>query len=1347
MTAPRPIVRKFPLTAKPTEPGLIGHFVSNGINSVSDYIPTRASVTAFNTTHGFIPGTDIPAMKFVGNQTSYVLANNTDKLQLVKTVGTSFTVEAWVYPTAVEVDPGWQKRTGDGTASQQIYLKAPYAVWFPVAQKNLPYTFYLYFDRIGDYQILGGMDDGGTISINGDSFPFLFLAPQPVVTYNIPTIGYYQVTIACRNNQDSKFGFGFVIKYPDGTNFWQTLTPDGKSLPLTGSKTGVYNLNAGGEFGGMIVNKDQEFEFSRMGDGRVAVAVDWGVGTDKSLPSTGWIIPPTNTAVIPLNTATHVAIVVDNTTLRIVLNGILAWEKTGLDRKARKDATDFYIGNRTSKVQPFAGYIGDVRIWDYARSVDEINANKNTVYFKINTVETPLQLYPSTNNSYSAFGNQYGVWNTSALTGAAMTVIRKFNAPIAGTYRIRAIADDLNNAVNGSLYIDDNKITGTLQNFNAVPTPISVTLTAGEHILKFEISNAVGGQGMLACTISDSADTQIFWDTRTYAVVNFNTTVSRHTLTMPFSGSMTMHLWGGGGAGGTGDINGVGGKGSPGLYNTHTVSFAKGDIVEVAVGEGGKSGTSGRPIKGGAGGRSRININNQNIRSFNGGTGGNGPVSGSGGGGGGATAVLVNGQLVAAAGGGGAGGGAGNGSNGKLASIGYNAMGINGEIQVQSSHLSATTDKAQSWIKVNGANVVFGVTRGHTLAVFNPVTLEIESKQTFDTYGSKNSLALTNALTAVADRKIIAIVSYDGTTLDLATRNLLNTQFGAPNADQAVTAYPTKNYSIWGANKVSHAFIGVKNGNVTGVEGWSSEVKDGIFSVTFNTETTSTSGDWTSVNPFWQARPSGVSQQSEFLKPPYNCWFPAGYPNGGKILYEFYLNFDRTGTYSFSGCVNDFGALLVDGTQVVYCNNTGITHNGTYKISTAGYHKVGVRYDANTAGTDAANTFGYLIRYPDGTPFWQTLSPGYAPAPTLAIGQPLLDITNSSTYTTIGYVNVGEASGFSHVTTMAPPPDSTSSTVGVFGLAGVGYPRGNHLRSLTSNTPVQLASFDKIQYYINMGTEKDWGQIPDGNEDNFQLQYSLSLTTPKWVNLDVVSPNLVTPNKWSLRSVTVPSAAKVPGGVYLRFYQLSQGGAWTSPEVGRDTWAFTSAYNTQTITGVRTLVFQPALSGDWRGQNGQSKTGDGGTGGGGGGGYPGGIGGLTNSGDSGANCGQTGGNYPVLTAKTGTDSEYYISGVATGGGGTSGNQTLTGINGGPGYAVLIINPEVGYAPISGIKVAGTWRQVTAAYVKVAGEWKIIESSYVKKDGKWRQIRSTGDRTLTEFTGETTEYGSVVKTHS
>jgi hypothetical protein len=132
------------------------------------------------------------------------------------------------------------------------------------------------------------------------------------------------------------------------------------------------------DYGGEFFNHDSDFEACRMSDGRIAVAWDWGVGTDTKLPGGGWIITPMQ--LVPLNTATHVAIVVDAYTLIIYINGKYAWS-TEMDRQATNNTgTSTWIGNRQGGSQGFDGWIGAMRVWNYARTAQQISQNYNKIY-------------------------------------------------------------------------------------------------------------------------------------------------------------------------------------------------------------------------------------------------------------------------------------------------------------------------------------------------------------------------------------------------------------------------------------------------------------------------------------------------------------------------------------------------------------------------------------------------------------------------------------------------------------------------------------------------------------------------------------------------------------------------------------------------------------------------------------------------------------------------------------------------------------------------------------------------------------------------------------------------------
>jgi hypothetical protein len=156
---------------------------------------------------------------------------------------------------------------------------------------------------------------------------------------------------------------------------------------------------------------------------------------------------------------------------------------------------------------------------------------------------------------------------------------------------------------------------------------------------------------------------------------------------------------------------------------------------------------------------------------------------------------------------------------------------------------------------------------------------------------------------------------------------------------------------------------------------------------------------------------------------------------------------------------------------------------------------------------------------------------------------------------------------------------------------------------------------------------------------------------------------------------------------------------------------------------------------DYRGENGQDKSGDGGGGGAGGGGYPGGEGGAAIGGDQNAYPGETGGNLPVNSASTGVGTLYYKTGFA--GGGASG-----GGNGQNGRIVLEIQPQA----LNSVKVSGDWQQVTESFVKVGGAWKSINEMQVKVDGQWRAALGSGQSGIT-IPSVTGNYGTVIRSYS
>lgn len=157
---------------------------------------------------------------------------------------------------------------------------------------------------------------------------------------------------------------------------YQLTATQGSSFTIEALVCPTFTSNPGG----MILNKDSEYEIAIFPfdniSGIVAVALDWGTGSDVNLPGGGWYYTPVK---VPWGVPTHLAWVVSNTTFYIYKNGQLDHTQTGLDRQVQPSTNGLYIGWRGGGGQPFTGLITDVRIWNVVRTQSEINATKNNV--------------------------------------------------------------------------------------------------------------------------------------------------------------------------------------------------------------------------------------------------------------------------------------------------------------------------------------------------------------------------------------------------------------------------------------------------------------------------------------------------------------------------------------------------------------------------------------------------------------------------------------------------------------------------------------------------------------------------------------------------------------------------------------------------------------------------------------------------------------------------------------------------------------------------------------------------------------------------------------------------------
>ena len=163
------------------------------------------------------------------------------------------------------------------------------------------------------------------------------------------------------------------------------------------------------------------------------------------------------------------------------------------------------MDTRTQITSPSAsGYVG----WGKSSSISnylEWGGDNNAFV----TAENYFPLYTRSDGRWGGFLNTYGVWPTTGTEVASYTVYRTFNAPYTGNYYVRTSVDN-----SGTMYIDKNAVSGTMASYNTNSTTV-VSLTAGAHTLRFDVYNG-GDVAGFACTISNSTDSAILWDTNTY---------------------------------------------------------------------------------------------------------------------------------------------------------------------------------------------------------------------------------------------------------------------------------------------------------------------------------------------------------------------------------------------------------------------------------------------------------------------------------------------------------------------------------------------------------------------------------------------------------------------------------------------------------------------------------------------------------------------------------------------------------------------------------------------------------------------------------------------------------------
>ncbi|MEH6538409.1 MAG: LamG-like jellyroll fold domain-containing protein, partial [Psychroserpens sp.] len=218
----------------------------------------------------------------------------------------------------------------------------------------------------------------------------------------------------------------------------------GSSLTLEAwvNPSGNGSLTSGA--GGIIINKENEYEIARFVDGSLRYAFY------NQNPGWQWI----NTGInLPLNEWNHVSVTFNNGQIRAYKNGdhLYTYNGSGSMGVFNQPLT---IGNRFAFNQEFEGFIDEVRIWNVARSTQDIQADYAST---LTGTETGLTLYyPMEEGSGTIVNDLSG----HGLTGNIQGLQWNNNpAPTQGINEVTLTVTDVNgntNTATASVTVEDN---------------------------------------------------------------------------------------------------------------------------------------------------------------------------------------------------------------------------------------------------------------------------------------------------------------------------------------------------------------------------------------------------------------------------------------------------------------------------------------------------------------------------------------------------------------------------------------------------------------------------------------------------------------------------------------------------------------------------------------------------------------------------------------------------------------------------------------------------------------------------------------------------------------------------
>ena len=164
---------------------------------------------------------------------------------------------------------------------------------------------------------------------------------------------------------------------------------------------------------------------------------------------------------------------------------------------------------------------------------------------------TSPAVYPVTFSGWSSFMNSHAMWVESSpeekpdRSNQLFVYYRNFNAPYTETYKFNLQAD--NQLI---LYLDGVHVY-TTTSFSGIPDTVDLKLSAGNHVLRFEILNYPPSRGDndwdnnpagWALTITSSSTSAVVWDTRLHGSAEL---ISNTTFTSPEVYAVSSSDWSG----------------------------------------------------------------------------------------------------------------------------------------------------------------------------------------------------------------------------------------------------------------------------------------------------------------------------------------------------------------------------------------------------------------------------------------------------------------------------------------------------------------------------------------------------------------------------------------------------------------------------------------------------------------------------------------------------------------------------------------------------------------------------------------------------------------------------------